>query len=1127
MIDANSTLEARRLEVLESYNILDTEPESEFDQLTKLASHVFNTPIATVTIVDKDRQWFKSSVGLNVNETPRDISFCTHAIELNEPLIVTDTAKSELFRCNPLVQGGPKLGFYAGVPIRNADNITLGTFCIMDTKPRDFTQRELEVLKTFANQALQLLEYRRERYKLRLQIHKSEQISNQLKAFSDHLAEAQRIAKIGSWELYIDDDVLNWSDQIYEIFGLEKTEFGANFDAFLELVHPEDLSPLLEAQSAAIQHHTNLNIEHRIIRKDGSIRYLHECAELLMDPVSNKQKLAGTVQDITERRLEELNRDALIKSEQRAVIRAENHMMYFRTLFENSPESYLALTTDDFRIIAASNAYLKATMSERENIVGKRVFDAFPPDPSLETSSVVEDLSASLIKIKKTKESDVMPIQLYPVKDEAGKYHHRYWSPVNIPIIDSDGEVSLIIHRVDDVTEFVLKEPATSGRPILNNSGIQSSSDTIIKGIEFQKIVEKIRSSEERFKLVARVTNDAIWDWNLTDNSLWWNIGIEKLFGFSISELESSIKSWTNRIHPEDLPRIETSIHKVIDSDQDVWGDEYRFLKRDGTYAYVEDRGLVVRNSEGKGVRMVGGMTDITVRKEYEKKLKEQAGLLNNARDAILVRDLNHHIRYWNNGAEKLYGYQANDVLGNSIESLLYPNDSARFLEATAETIKNGFWNGQIIQTCKDGRNITVDANWTLVLNEAGDPDAIFAINTDISEKLDLEHKLQHAQKLESIGQLTGGIAHDFNNLLTVIIGNSQILHEELELTPKLSALAEMVMMAGERGAELTQRLLAFARRQALEPRLIKVSKSIDGMKALLKRAIGEAVDIRIFNDDNLWDAFIDPAHFDSALMNLCINARDAMDGSGKITIEASNVILDADYATNNPEVVPGEYIVISISDTGHGMSKETLSKVFEPFFTTKAKGRGTGLGLSMVYGFTKQSGGHVKIYSELDIGTVVKLFIPRAADSETETSPIEVPEIIVKGNERILLVEDDELLRPHARRLLTELGYDVVEAANGVEALDVIRRDQQFDLLFTDVIMPGGMNGPQLAAETHKIIPNLPVLYTSGYTENAIVHHGKVDIGIDLLHKPYRKQNLAEKVRLTLIKASTPKDID
>jgi len=1125
MVDTKSAYEATRLEVLRSYDILDSEPEAEFDELTKLASHMFDAPIATVTIVDKDRQWFKSSVGLNVKETPRDISFCTHAIECDGPLVVNDTSKSELFGCNPLVKAGPKLGFYAGVPLRNAENICLGTFCIMDTKPRNLTERELDILKTFANQALQLLEYRRERNKLRLQIQKSEQISNQLKTFSDHLAEAQRIAKVGSWELDVDDDILYWSDQIYEIFGLEKTEFGANFDAFLELVHPEDLPALVEAQSAAITGRNSLNVEHRIVRKDGSVRYLHERAELSIDSISNKKKLAGTVQDITERRLDELNREDLIKSEQRAVLRAENHMMYFRTLFENSPELYLALTPDDFRIIAASNAYLNATMSDRENIVGKKLFDAFPPDPSLKTSSVVEDLSASLVKVKQTKETDVMPIQLYPIRDKAGNYLHRYWSPINIPIVDSEGEVTLIIHRVDDVTEFILKDPALQEIPDLKSVDDQRRSDTVIRGIEFQKIVEKIRDSEERFKLVAKVTNDAIWDWNLIDNSLWWNMGMEKLFGFSLSELESSAKSWTNRIHPEDLPRIETGIHKVIDSDGDVWADEYRFLKSDGSYAFVEDRGLVIRNARGKGIRMVGGMTDITVRKEYERKLKEQAGLLNNARDAILVRDLNHNIRYWNNGAERLYGYQSTEVLGKSIESLLYPNDSTNFLEATAETIKNGFWSGQIIQTCKDGRNITVDGNWSLVRNEVGDPDAIFAINTDISEKLELEHKLQHAQKLESIGQLTGGIAHDFNNLLTVIIGNSQILHEELEATPKLSSLAEMVMVAGERGAELTQRLLAFARRQALEPRLIKVSKSIDAMKALLKRTIGEAVEIKIINDDHLWDVFIDPGHLDSALMNLCINARDAMDGAGKITIESSNVTLDADYASNNPEVEPGEYVVVSISDTGHGMSQETMSKVFEPFFTTKAKGRGTGLGLSMVYGFTKQSGGHVKLYSELGIGTVVKLYIPRAATSQIETVAVDMPEMDVGGHERILLVEDDELLRPHALRLLREFGYDVVEAANGQEALDIIRKDQRFDLLFTDVIMPGGMNGPQLALEVHKLIPDLPVLYTSGYTENAIVHHGKVDIGIDLLHKPYRKQSLAEKIRLTLIKSSNSKD--
>lgn len=1111
----NPTLEQARLSALREYEVLDSDAEPEFDGLTRLAASIFDCSISTVTILDEHRQWFKSVLGLQLKETHRDISFCKLVIEGDEPLIVEDAAEDPRFSSSPLVVDEPKLRFYAGIPLRNPEGIALGTFCIMDTRPKCLTSEQVDMLMAIAHQAMQLLELRRERVRLREKAKEAEQISSQLQKYTHHLSYAQKIAKVGSWELDVERQALTWSDEIYEIFEVDKSSCSVSFDTFINFVHPEDRPFLLVEQERVINEGAKLNVEHRILLPGGKVKYVHECAELHFGETRNERLLAGTVQDVTERKLAELERERLLASERAATLRAENNMEYFRSLFENSPGLYLVMRTDDLRIIAASNAYLNATMTRREQIVGKRLFEAFPAATGYEDGA--EKLLASLMRAKNQGEIDIMAVQSYPIRDQDGQYQLRYWSVVNTPVMDAGERVSLIIHRVEDVTEYVHEMEVEEGVPVTEFNINPKESDVLLRFHEQKKMADRIKESEERYRLIATVTNDAIWDWNLKDHTLNWNVGMEKLFGFALNDLEPTVESWTNRIHADDIQRIEQSIFAVINGSDDYWTEEYRFKRIDGTYAEVEDRGMVFRDEAGEAIRMVGGMTDISFRKSYERKLKEQAGLLDNARDAILVRGLDHTVKYANRFAAMMYGYSVDEMVGRSIKDLLYPDDPSTFLKATQATIENGFWEGKIEQVRKDGSVITVEGNWSLVRNEEGEPESIFAINTDLTEKMQLEQKLIHAQKLESLGQLTGGIAHDFNNLLTVIIGNSQSLMEELKLNSRIYPLAEMILAAGERGAELTQRLLAFARRQDLEPRVIQLASSVEGVYSLLKRSIGESIEIKITHQKDLWDVFVDPGYFDSVLMNLCINARDAMPAGGKISIETSNVVISKDFTGVGSEVESGEYVRVSIKDNGKGMDAETLSKAIEPFFTTKEKGKGTGLGLSMVYGFTKQSGGHVKINSRLGQGTRVDLYLPRAfsAKDKPEYEVTDASEHM--GHERVLLVEDDDLLRPLALRLLQGLGYEVTAASNGLDALEIIRGGCEFDLLFTDVIMPGGLNGPQLAEEAVKVNPKLSVLYASGYTDNAVLYSGNIDDSINLLHKPYTVQSLAEKIRLTL----------
>jgi CheY-like chemotaxis protein len=350
---------------------------------------------------------------------------------------------------------------------------------------------------------------------------------------------------------------------------------------------------------------------------------------------------------------------------------------------------------------------------------------------------------------------------------------------------------------------------------------------------------------------------------------------------------------------------------------------------------------------------------------------------------------------------------------------------------------------------------------------------------------------LQQSQKMEAIGKLTGGVAHDFNNLLQVISGNLQLLAGDVAGNARAERRLDNALAGVTRGARLASYLLAFGRRQALDPRVVKIGRFIAGMEDMLRRSLGEEIEVEMVISGGLWNTLVDTTQVENAVLNLCINARDAMDGAGKLTIEVGNAYLDDAYALAHPELNPGQYVMIAVSDTGTGMTPDVLEQAFDPFFSTKPEGKGSGLGLSMVYGFARQSGGHVKIYSELGNGTTVKLYLPRSTEAE------------------------DAPLPPETRAIIG--GYQVLKASDAVSALSIIDSGMQIDLLFTDVVMPGPLRSPDLARKARERQPGMAVLFTSGYTENAIVHGGRLDAGVDLLGKPYTREALARKIRHVL----------
>ena len=397
-------------------------------------------------------------------------------------------------------------------------------------------------------------------------------------------------------------------------------------------------------------------------------------------------------------------------------------------------------------------------------------------------------------------------------------------------------------------------------------------------------------------------------------------------------------------------------------------------------------------------------------------------------------------------------------------------------------------------------------------------------VSQEVKERMSAEELLRQAQKMEAIGQLTGGVAHDFNNLLTVILGGVDSIKRSLPDSREFARAhrsCDMALMAVRQATTLTSRLLAFARRQPLDPRPLDFNRLVADISELLRRTLGEAISMEVVAGGGLWGAEADASELERAVVNLAVNARDAMPDGGKLTIETANVSLDDAYVAALAEPVQsGQYVMIAVSDTGVGMEETTIDRAFEPFFTTKDVGKGTGLGLSQVYGFIRQSNGHIRIYSEPGHGTTVKMYFPRTNkpfDTNGRESILfaELP----TGSETILVVEDHEHLRHFTTATLTELGYSVLEAGSGSAALRLLEDSHEIDLLFTDVVLPGGMTGRELADQARIRRPNLRVLFTTGYTKNAIVHNGRLDAGVDLLSKPYTRDALAKKIRSVLFR--------
>ena len=618
--------------------------------------------------------------------------------------------------------------------------------------------------------------------------------------------------------------------------------------------------------------------------------------------------------------------------------------------------------------------------------------------------------------------------------------------------------------------------------------------------------------SNERFRLIAQATKDALWDWHPHTGEMWWNDSYREMLGV-LPKTAPQFEDWVAGIHPEDRVRIVSDLKNAAAGPAPTWIAQYRFQRTDCTEGFVINRACFLRDAGGHAVRVLGAMTDVTEQKHAEQRLRRLATAVEQSTELMAVLDRHGALEYVNPAFERTTGFTHLEALGRPFDFILNPESGAPpFNEIARQIQASGAWSGRFACRRKDETTLTEQ----LVISPIRDQDDkivnFILVSRDVTREMKLEEQVRFSQKMEAIGLLAGGVAHDFNNLLQVILGHTQLALEcELTNEEHREGLTQM-KTATERAVQLTRQLLVFGRKQPLLMEDVDLNQLVTELLKMLRRLIGEHISVDFVPGHQLGNVRANPGQLEQVLLNLCVNARDAMPQGGRLTIELENVFFNTGFCEAHPWARPGRYVLLSVTDTGCGMDQSTLARIFDPFFSTKPKDKGTGLGLSVVYGIVQQHEGLIHVYSEPSVGTAFKVYLQIVARSASVVGP-KLAAIPAKGTGTILLVEDEDVVRQLATKLLERGGYRVLAATNGVEAIDVFQQHaDEISLLMLDAVMPE-MGGREAYERISALRPGIPVLFCSGYSAEVLKPGFLLGPDMQLVQKPYSPEEIWRRI--------------
>jgi PAS domain S-box-containing protein len=1045
--------EAARLEALHQYQILDTLPEEAFDDLAILAAQICNTPIALINLIDANRQWFKAKVGTNVAQMPREVGFCGACVDKGDIFVVNDALLDERFATSPVVIGEPYVRFYAGVPLKTSQGHIIGTVCVIDSVPKEITQQQIDSLRSLARLVIRQLDIRQSLGQLAA-------IQNDYRCAKDALHESEHILSsffnssaimMGIVEL-CDDDILHISDNTAaaKFFGLSPQTMHNRFASDLG-ISKEHIHEWMSYYQEAARTLSPVTFEYPFNHVTGQ-KWLRGTVSSIVccKKHKNQQKFAYIIEDITESKRAESERLQFLENEQAAHSKIAN-------IFESITDGFFALENNwCFSYLNKQAETLLQVKSEA--ILGKNIWEVFP---------------------------EAVDSKFYQL------YHRAVTERVSIEFEEFDPQLNswFAVHAYPSQNGLsVYFQDITKRKEAEENLNCQ------------QAILHSMNSVSPLGFYVVEKCSGQIYYLNNRFCEIW---GIEHL------QAQIERGELKNRDVIAECQKIVADIPAFVDGDKSIHNQKNLGISED---EILLGDGRIIRRVSTKfrqeGQCCFGRLyifEDITARKRAEQQIRERSTLLDATTDAIILRDLSNNILLWNKSAEKLYGWQSEEAIGKNAESLLSASAAQQYKEIYNIVLEKGSWQGELLKQNKAGLELIVESRWTLVLDEWLQPKSILSVDTDITQKKQLETQFLRTQRMESIGTLASGIAHDLNNVLSPILMSAHLLKSKCEDERNLQML-KIIENNAKRGADLVKQVLSFARGMEGNRTTIQLRVLIAEIQQIIEQTFSKLITLDTQIQPNLFPVSGDNTQLHQVLINLCLNARDAMPDGGRLRISADNVLIDEHYASMNLDARVGAYVLLKITDTGVGIDNELLDRIFEPFFTTKDFGKGTGLGLSTVIGIIKGHGGFIRVSSCVG-NTEFKVYLPAVVGEV----PLQIEELQTPpGNGELILVVDDEpAIREITQTTLENHNYQVITANDGIEAIALYAQyKNKIKAAIIDMMMPN-MDGSTTINTLQRMNPSLPIIAVSGLANSEQIPLHKDSKLSAFLPKPYTAHEL------------------